>query len=135
MSTTINVSNDVKRIFDKTETISAIKTLKYNDTGKVFFLNASGGVAVTLPAVRAGVSFKFIVAAAFSSTDWTITGGASKIQGTVVVNGASILGENETTITFANGAEKVGDFVELHCDGTNWLLFGMGSAGSSITLA
>ncbi len=135
MSTTINVSNDVKRIFDKTETLTGVKTLKYSDTGKVFFLTAAAGAAITLPAVRDGVSFKFIVGSAFATTDWTVTGGATKIQGTVIVNGASILGEDETTITFELGAEKPGDFVELHSDGSNWFVFGMGSAASSITLA
>ena len=135
MATTINVSNGEKRIFDKTETLAAATTLKFNDTGKVFFLTASAGLAVKLPDLRAGLNFKFIIGQAFATTDMTVTGGGAKIQGTVIVNGASVLGENETTITFANGAEKPGDFVELHCDGSNWFLSGVGSASSSITLA
>tara|TARA_R110000803_G_scaffold14887_9_gene41369 strand:+ start:4603 stop:5010 length:408 start_codon:yes stop_codon:yes gene_type:complete len=135
MSTTTTISNDVQRILDKTETVIAAKTLSHADSGKVFILTAAAGAAITLPALKAGANFKFIVGSAFATTSWTVTGGGAKIQGTVIVNGASVLGENETTITFADAAEKIGDFAELHCDGTNWYLSGVGSAASSITLA
>ena len=133
MSTTI--SNDVKRILDKTVTVSAVTQLYHADSGTTYFLNAAAGVAITLPAVKAGVSFKFITAASFITTAWTVTGGAAVIQGSIIVNGAKIAGANETTITFAHAAETVGDHVELQCDGTNWFLSGVADAAGGITLA
>ena len=119
------------------EDITAAKTLlegEVNDA--VFFLNAAAGAAVTLPAPKAGMKAKFIVKLAFATTAWTIVtnGGADIIEGTVIVNGASVLGSNEDTITFAAAAENVGDWVEVESDGTSWFVSGVGSAASSITL-
>lgn len=129
------ISNDVKRILDKTVTVSAATQLYHADSGTTYFLNAAAGKAITLPAVKNGVSFKFITAAAFATTAWTVTGGAAVIQGSIIVNGAKVAGANETTITFAHAAETVGDHVELQCDGTNWFLSGVADAAGGITLA
>jgi len=92
MATTI--SNDVKRILDKYVTVSALRQLYWADSGTTYFLNAAAGAAITLPAVKAGVSFKFITAASFITTAWTVTGGAAVIQGSILVNGAKIAGAN-----------------------------------------
>lgn len=116
------------------KTLTAAGALTAADSGKLIVLKAAVGAAVTLPAVQAGLKYKIVVGQAFATTAWTITAPAKVIQGTVIVNGESVLGENEDIITFAHAAEKVGDFVDLVCDGTNWYVSGIGSAGSSITL-
>lgn len=116
------------------EQLTAATTLTAADSGKTLILYAAAGKAITLPAVAAGLKYRFVVGLAFATTAWTVTATTSVIQGTVVVNGASVLGEDENTITFAHAAEKVGDWVEIVSDGTNWYISGCGSAASSITL-
>jgi len=120
----------------KSEDITAAKTLVDADSGTHFYLNAAAGAAVTLPAPKPRMYFRFTVKLAFATTAWTVVtnGSANIIEGTVIVNGASVLGSNEDTITFAHAAENVGDFVEVHSDGTSWFVSGVGSAASSITL-
>lgn len=115
------------------EKLTAAQTLTYDQSGKTLVLNAATGAALVLPAL--GVwKYKFVVGLAFATTSWTITAPSAVINGTVIVNGASVLGESEDTITFVNSAEKVGDFVEVECDGTLIYVSGVGSAAGSITL-
>lgn len=121
-------------IGDKITTVTGATTLTAADSDGVFVLAAAAGAAITLPAAARGVKYKFITGLAFATTDWTIVAPDATIQGTVIVNGASVLGANEDTITFAASAENVGDYVELVSDGTNWYVSGVGSAASSITL-
>lgn len=116
------------------KTVTEATTLDASDSGKLLVLDAAAGAAVTLPAVAEGLSYKFVVGSAFATTDWTIVAPAAVIQGTVIVNGASVLGADEDTITFAATAENPGDWVDVVSDGTNWYVSGVGSAASSITL-
>ena len=116
--------------------ITAAKTLTNADSGKTCYLNAAAGAAITLPAPKAGLKFKFVTKLAFATTPWTIgtNGGADIIEGTVIVNGASVNGSNEDQIEFDESAESLGDWVELECDGTSWFLSGVGNAAGSIVL-
>jgi hypothetical protein len=138
MSTRVitHTTNDVERIVSNTEVVAAAKTLTAADSGKTFLLQAAAGAAITLPLPAAGLNYKFIVGQAFATTAWTVVTSASAniIQGTVTVNGASVLGADEDTITFAHAAENVGDWASVISDGTDWYVSGLGSAASSITL-
>jgi hypothetical protein len=136
MSTTINVSNDVTRIFDKTETLTGAYSVEHADSGKTFFLNAAAGAAISMPALKAGAHYKFVVAAAFATSDWVITpSDADKLEGCLTVNGAAVDVDAADTITFEEGAENIGDFVEITCDGSTWFVTGVGLNASSITAA
>ena len=136
MSTTINVSNDVTRIFDKTETLTGAYSVEHADSGKTFFLNAAAGAAISMPALKAGAHYKFVVAAAFDTSDWVITpSDADKLEGCLTVNGAAVDVDAADTITFELGAENIGDFVEITCDGSSWFVTGVGLNASSITAA
>jgi len=118
----------------RSEDITVAKTLTESDSGKVFSLKAATvGAAITLPALEKGLKFKFIVAAAFATTAWTIVSSTSVIQGMAIVNSVAVLGSDENTITFAHAAETVGDFVELVCDGTNWYASGFAAAAGGVT--
>ena len=133
MATTI--SNDVVRIFPKQETLTADKTLTAADSGRTYLINGTG-YTVTLPAPHAGFSVKFIVAAAFS-TDTVIQTPADNrdtLNGGVIVNGAIVESDATDKVTFEDGAESIGDFVEISSDGTSFYLFGNGNAASSITV-
>ena len=118
----------------KIKTVSADTTLTASDSGKTIVLSNATGEDIILPAVAEGLKYKFIVGSAFITSAWTVTATTKVIQGTVLVNGASVLGANEDIITFAHAAENVGDWVEIESDGTNWYVSGVGSAASSIAL-
>jgi hypothetical protein len=116
------------------ETLTADKVLTAADSGKTFILGAEEGKAITLPALQSGLKYKFIVGLAFATSAWTVTAPVKKIQGVVIVNSTKVFGENEDIITFAHAAEKVGDWVEVICDGTNWYVNGVAEATGGITL-
>ena len=117
------------------EIVSLDKTLTAADSGKTIMMSGVGE-AITLPALAAGLKFKFMVSTVFDTTDWTVTSpegtnleGAINIANTLTtVNGA-------TTVTFELGAENIGDFAEMECDGTSWLVNGVGLSASSISLS
>lgn len=135
MSTTTTISNDVSRIFSKQETLTATQTLAGADSGKTFLISGTG-YTVTLPAPTAGWNAKFIVAAAFT-TDCVIQTPADNrdtLNGGVIVNGAIVEADAVDQVTFEDGAESIGDHVEISSDGTNFYLSGNGNAASSITV-
>jgi hypothetical protein len=116
--------------------LTVATTLTMSDTGKVFSLQgASAGANITLPAVgtSAGFKAKFWVGKAFATTAWTITALTNVIQGSFMVAGAVVACASQGVLTFAYGAETLGDWIELECDGTSWLVFGNATASSGIT--
>ena len=130
-----HVSDDVMRIFDDYELVSSSSSLNLSDSGKVFKISGTG-YTVTLPAPSAGWKAKFIVSGAFS-TDFVVQSPASNrdtINGGVIVNGAIVEADAVDRVTFEDDAESIGDFIEIHSDGTNYILLGKGNAASSITV-
>lgn len=110
-------------------------TLTIDDSGKLFSLNAAAGAQITLPAVASSAGFKakFVVGLAFATTAWTIKAATNKIQGGAVVNSTFVPGADENTITFAYGAETIGDYINLECDGVNWYADGVAAGVGGIT--
>lgn len=108
-------------------------TLDYSDAGKTVLLSAAAGFAITLPAVAAGLKYKFVVAASFATTSFTVVAPANVIQGGAIVNSTFVPAANENTISFVHTAETVGDYVEIESDGTNWYVSGVGAGAGSIT--
>ena len=130
-----HVSDDVMRIFDDYELLSAASSLNLSDSGKVFKISGTG-YTVTLPAPSAGWKAKFIVSGAFS-TDCVVQSPASNrdtINGGIIVNGAIVEADAVDRVTFEDGAESIGDFIEIHSDGTSYFVFGNGNASSSISV-
>jgi hypothetical protein len=107
-------------------TLTGATTITREDhSGKLLVLNAAGGAALTLPAVAtsAGCKFKFIVGAAFATTDWVITSAeGDNIEGALMVASTVVDVDAADTITFdaSASAENIGDWVSLECDGTYW---------------
>ena len=128
-------SNDVERIFNKVETISSASTLTEADSGKWYELNNSTGVTITLPAVKSGVNFRFVVAAKrfFTSNFIIDSAEGDNINGILVVNGASVSASGEDQINFVASAETVGDFIDIWSDGSGWYVWGIGNSAGSIT--
>jgi hypothetical protein len=134
MATTSTTSNDVTRIFKDVEAKTAGATLTAADSGKVIILNAAGGGTITLPALKAGANFKFIIGATEPTTDWIVDSAeGDNIDGIIVVNGASVAAVEEDQINFVASTAVAGDHISLECDGSNWFVSGTGSAAGSIT--
>lgn len=116
------------------ETISTARVLTEFDSGKEFTLSASAGAQITLPAVaKKGFKAKFTVGSAFATTNWTIVSATNVIQGSADVNSTLVPASNENTISFIASAETIGDFIELHSDGTNFYAYGIGAGAGAIT--
>lgn len=118
------------------EVVTAARTLTEADSGKTLSMQAAGGAAITLPALKAGLKFRFVVGLAFATTNWVVgtAGAAAIIEGPLIVNGAAVPASNEKQINFVATAEGLGDWAEVVCDGTQWLLSGVGGGAGSITV-
>jgi len=139
MSRTItNTSSDWQRL-KTVEVLSAAQTLTAADSGKVFILDAAAGKTITLPALAAGLNFKFIVGAAFATDNWVIDSaegdninGSISDMGTTVANVPAV---GEDQINFVATAESIGDFIELIADYDNsqWIVSGRCAINGGIT--
>jgi hypothetical protein len=129
-------SNDVVRQRNEHGTIAAATTLTAANSGTTYFLDAAAGATVTLPALADGLNFRFIVGAAFATSNWVIASAeGDNITGNLIVNGAAVPAAAEDQINFVNSAETVGDYIDLVCDYGNsqWIVMGIGNAVGSIT--
>ena len=132
-------SNDVLTMLQKTETVAAATTLTAADSGKVYILDAAAGATITLPALADGLRFRFVVGAAFATTNWVIASAeGDNINGIIADMGSTVAGvpaAGEDQINFVNSAETIGDYVDLICDYGNsqWLVSGMCTANGGIT--
>ena len=135
----MSVSNDVLRQRGKVEVISAADTLTAEDSGKTLILDAAAGATVTLPALQEGLQFRFVVGAAFATTNWVIASAeGDNINGIIADMGVTVAGvpaAGEDQINFVATAETIGDYIDLVCDYSNsqWLVSGACAANGGIT--
>jgi hypothetical protein len=130
--------NGVVLYSDFTEVVTAANVITAAESGSVFFLNSATEFASTLPAPVAGMHFTFIVTAAPSGADYTITTDSSA---NIIIGAAhSSTGgdaDSETsgcdTVSFVASAAVVGDSAEFWCDGTNWFCKAFSNADAGIT--
>lgn len=118
------------------EDITAAKTLVADDNGKIFGLNAAGGAAITLPAVAssAGYRVRFVTKALFATTDWVISSAeGDNIEGCLNIAGTLTSVDAADSVTFEEGADNIGDFVDFWCDGTYWYVYGVGLTALSLS--
>lgn len=126
----------------KPRVLTAVTTLTEADSGKTIFLNSATEFAVTLPKVKSGLNFNFVVKAAPSGASYTIvTNGSSPvIYGqiyTTDINSGTDADFNiyaASTLTFADGTAVVGDSIKLISDGTYWYAKGFCSVYNAITI-
>lgn len=132
-------SSDDVRTLDGVVTLSAATTLTAANSGTTYILDAAAGKTITLPALKDGLKFKFIVGAAFATDNWIIDSAeGDNINGIIADMGATVAGvpaAAEDQINFVASAETIGDWVELVCDFDNsqWLVTGMCTANGGIT--
>jgi len=106
-------------------------TLTVAQSGTIVNMGTAG-LDVTLPAptVANGVHYRFVVSAAFATTNMTIVAGtADTIEGSLIVAGAVVDCSANDLITLVATSEDIGDFVDLYSNGTYWLI------GANQTLA
>ena len=120
---------------DITGTIAVATTLTQSDSGKVLYLKATTGKAVTLPAPVNGFKVKIVTAQTFITTAWTIVSTGTNIRGGAIVNSVFVPSAGTTTITLSASAETIGDFIELVSDGTSYFVSGTGASASSIAFS
>jgi hypothetical protein len=126
-----------------TEAKSAADTLTAAECGKTFFMSGND-YTLTLPAVSgvsAGCAFRFVIAAAPTTSTVVLTGNSDE---DVLIGGINEL-EVDTgddgpydasadTVTFVGGTAAVGDFVYMISDGSYFYLSGQANKDGGITV-
>jgi len=115
-----------------------------SDTGKIFILPqttiGAGAFTVTLPALSAGLHYRFINGSpAASAATISITATAAVLFGQAVmgpVGGVSLLPINaNTTLNFITTVTLRGDYADYYCDGTYWYVTANARTAGSFTVA
>jgi len=121
------------------------KTLVAADSGKTFFLDCGTvNICMQLPVPERGLYFKFILATASdneATKDCAITTGSDSVDmgGHVLEAGGAPLEVTNATSCIAwdtsDGAATVGDWLDFHCDGTDWYVRGSAVTASAFDIA
>ena len=108
-------------------------SLEMKDSGKTYILENTVARTITLPAVKAGLKFKFIVSNSTAASTIVTNEGTALIKGGILLATAweTLAG---TTLTAATD-NVVGDWVELVCDGTYWYISGQSGHANGFTIA
>jgi len=108
-------------------------SLGAKDSGKTYFLESTVPRTITLPAVKAGLKFKFI------ATDTTADSSIATSEGTALLKGGAECGDAYLTLAgttiIVEAAGAVGDWLEMICDGTYWYVSGHGSHDASFSVS
>lgn len=135
-------ATQLKSLLVTSRTLTQATTLTEGDSGKTIFLNSATEFAVTLPKVKAGLEYTFVVKAAPSGASYTVvTSDSSPLMYgqvyTTDVNSETDADFNivaASTFTFADGVAVVGDSVRMISDGSYWYLKGFCSAYNAETI-
>lgn len=124
----------IKQEIANVEILTAADTLVASECGKTIFLNSATEFATALPAISAvdaGCYFKFIVQAAPSGANYTVTSGDS-IHGVINVAGTPAACATEDVISFVSGG-AVGDWFTVISNGTAWYIDGLSLTAAKLT--
>ncbi len=115
--------------------IAANTTLTAGDSGKIFMVDQTAALVISLPAVAtsSGVTYKFIlsgegaqIARIQAAAGTPIVG--HTLAGPIAANSISVLlGAGTIGVNFGVAC-RLGDTINLYCNGTNW--FAEGYTGS-----
>tara|TARA_B100000700_G_scaffold278605_1_gene326837 strand:- start:190 stop:639 length:450 start_codon:yes stop_codon:yes gene_type:complete len=135
----------------RTETITASKTITKDETGEMYLINhnAASAVTITLPAARDGAYFKFLFIASMTnaSASLVLTTAGERLVGTLFCtedDGTDCVnkwddGSDDVKVTLSDDINR-GSWMEVVSDGTSWYITGMvdvpaGTAGSNVVFA
>ena len=120
-------------MFTMDKATASSHTLGAKDSGKTYFLESTVARTITLPAVKAGLKFKFI------ATDTTADSSIATSEGTALLKGGAECGDAYLTLAgttiIVEAASAVGAWLELVCDGTYWYVSGHSSAGAGFSVS
>lgn len=127
---------------EPTEDVTATNVIVALESGTTYFLNSVTEFVSTLPAVSAGLHFRFIVKAAPSGANYTVvTDGSANIMVGVGVSGdMDAAGDVDAeasggdTLSFVSAKAVVGDWAEFSSDGTSWYVRWGSKAFDAITI-
>jgi len=120
-------------MFNMNDSSASSHTLDMGDSGKIYMVYSTVARTITLPAVAAGLKFKFIM------TDTTADSSIATSEGTALLKGGAECGDAYLTLAgttiVLEAAGAVGDHLELICDGTYWYVSGHGSHDASFSVS
>ena len=125
-------NEDGAYMFNMNSSSASSHTLDMGDSGKVYMLYSTVARTITLPAVAAGLKFKFI------ATDTTADSSIATSEGTALIKGGAECGDAYLTLAgttiIVEAAGSVGDHLDFICDGTYWYVSGHGSHDASFSV-
>jgi len=120
-------------MFNMNDASASTHTLEMGDSGKTYMLYSTVARTITLPAVQAGLQFKFI------ATDTTADSSIATNEGTALLKGGAEAGDAYLTLAgttiIVEAAGSVGDHLEMVCDGTYWYVSGHGTHDASFSVS
>ncbi len=134
---------DGKTYGHETLPLTTDRSLDASDSGKTIFVDATGAAAevdINLPAVAAGLNFRFIVSENTPTQDVKIVASGAIVYGTLseyFIEAAGTLtnriaAAGVTNVLFDQTCLK-GDWIEYYCDGTSWYINGACSVAGGFT--
>ena len=125
-------NEDGAYMFNMNSSSASSHTLDMGDSGKVYMLYSTVARTITLPAVSAGLKFKFI------ATDTTADSSIATSEGTALLKGGAECGDAYldlagTTIIVEAAGDR-GDHLDFICDGTYWYVSGHGTDDASFSV-
>ena len=125
-------NEDGAYMFNMNSSSASSHTLDMGDSGKVYMLYSTVARTITLPAVAAGLKFKFI------ATDTTADSSIVTSEGTALLKGGAECGDAYLdlagTTIIVEAAGDIGDYLDFICDGTYWYVSGHGTHDASFSV-
>ena len=125
-------NEDGAYMFNMNDSSASSHTLDMGDSGKVYMLYSTVARTITLPAVAAGLKFKFI------ATDTTADSSIATSEGTAFIKGGAECGDAYLTLAgttiIVEAAGDIGDHLDFICDGTYWYVSGHGTHDASFSV-
>ena len=125
-------NEDGAYMFNMNSSSASSHTLDMGDSGKVYMLYSTVARTITLPAVSAGLKFKFI------ATDTTADSSIVTSEGTALLKGGAECGDAYLdlagTTIIVEAAGDIGDHLDFICDGTYWYVSGHGTHDASFSV-
>lgn len=119
------------------EVVTTTNVLTAAESGKTFVLNSGTAFVTTLPAAAAGLRYKFYCGTTgpTGGNHTIVPTDDNTIYGQAIVAGALIAASAEGSINLVADKFIAGDWIEVFCDGTNWLVSGqvVTTAGCTFT--
>lgn len=125
------------------EVLVTTRTVRAEESGKVFYLSLAGGFVVTLPAPGLGLKYTFVVKTAPTTAYTVVTNASANVMLGNILTSQDAGGSGDTeqtggdTYSFVANQAVVGDKAVFESDGTSWFVTGTAKvvAGATVTTA